>query len=323
METSQSHVHRHVFHYEIIVSVVMSIFLLFSVYDAVFGQIGPAEKDYGTPMKLEKKIPGVMGGNDTKFKDPVTGLTQDFPVDPANPWGPSTKGKDSYISPNTYINQTNSNWGTYYNNVVDNNWGSGTGGSGTGSSTGSSSTGTGTGFGTGYDQTGWYGNGGGYYGQRGILDPGAIQTQGSYLQNRGGTYSQPGLNEAGAIKTEGVNKTTISTQTDNTLSIKNCEYITRYHKFGDRGGDVPKIQSFLKSRGYYSGKIDGVYGVGTFQAVRAFQKDYGDKVLSPWNIATEKPTGITYISTKYAINKLVGCPDPATIIPTTGKVLNY
>jgi murein L,D-transpeptidase YcbB/YkuD len=36
---------------------------------------------------------------------------------------------------------------------------------------------------------------------------------------------------------------------------------------------VGKIQDFLKNRGYYRGKIDGMYGPKTHSAVRRFQED--------------------------------------------------
>jgi hypothetical protein len=136
-----------------------------------------------------------------------------------------------------------------------------------------------------------------------------------------GIASSPtGTSNPNAVPSQ--NTATINSATNtNTLSTKNCHFITRYHSFGDRGGDVPKIQTFLKERNYYKGRIDGVYGIGTFKAVQAFQKDTLDKTITVWG--ENKPTGRTYISTKYAINNAVGCPDPDTIIPKTGVVLNY
>lgn len=41
---------------------------------------------------------------------------------------------------------------------------------------------------------------------------------------------------------------------------------------GDSGRDVKKLQQALTLKGFYSGKIDGVYGKGTTNAVKAFQK---------------------------------------------------
>lgn len=47
---------------------------------------------------------------------------------------------------------------------------------------------------------------------------------------------------------------------------------------GDRGEPVRAMQQLLKDRGFYTGTVDGIYGRGTENAVRAFQKDRGLKV---------------------------------------------
>lgn len=46
-------------------------------------------------------------------------------------------------------------------------------------------------------------------------------------------------------------------------------------KLGSRGDEVRAIQKKLKSLGYYTGSVDGIYGVGTRNAVKAFQKSCG------------------------------------------------
>ncbi len=46
-------------------------------------------------------------------------------------------------------------------------------------------------------------------------------------------------------------------------------------QLGSRGQEVRSIQSKLKSLGFYSGAVDGIYGTGTQRAVRAFQKSVG------------------------------------------------
>ena len=48
-------------------------------------------------------------------------------------------------------------------------------------------------------------------------------------------------------------------------------------KKGSKGIAVRKLQTALKNQGYYSGKIDGVYGKSTVKAVKAFQKANGLK----------------------------------------------
>lgn len=56
-------------------------------------------------------------------------------------------------------------------------------------------------------------------------------------------------------------------------------------KFGSSGEEVRQIQSKLKSWGFYSGSIDGVYGSQTVEAVKAFQKKNG---LTADGVAGEK-----------------------------------
>lgn len=47
------------------------------------------------------------------------------------------------------------------------------------------------------------------------------------------------------------------------------------YKKGFNGAVVTQIQTKLKSWGYYTGSVDGVYGSGTERAVRAFQQKNG------------------------------------------------
>lgn len=46
---------------------------------------------------------------------------------------------------------------------------------------------------------------------------------------------------------------------------------------GATGDDVVELQACLQYNGYYNGKIDGVYGWGTYWAVRNFQDQFGLK----------------------------------------------
>ncbi len=59
-------------------------------------------------------------------------------------------------------------------------------------------------------------------------------------------------------------------------------------KAGDKGDAVKKVQKRLKALGYYSGSIDGDYGNGTKNAVKAFQKNNGLKVNGTVNSSTLK-----------------------------------
>ena len=44
---------------------------------------------------------------------------------------------------------------------------------------------------------------------------------------------------------------------------------------GSKNGDVWDLQYRLQILGYYQGKLDGVYGSRTYQAVKQFQRNYG------------------------------------------------
>lgn len=65
-----------------------------------------------------------------------------------------------------------------------------------------------------------------------------------------------------------------------TVSLVNTETqpqesVEALSKLGSRGDEVRSIQKKLKNLGFYSGSIDGIYGVGTQSAVKAFQKSCG------------------------------------------------
>ena len=58
--------------------------------------------------------------------------------------------------------------------------------------------------------------------------------------------------------------------------------VSALSKMGSRSEEVKDIQRALKSKGYYSGAVDGIFGTGTKNAVIKFQKNNG---LSPDGIA--------------------------------------
>ena len=57
-----------------------------------------------------------------------------------------------------------------------------------------------------------------------------------------------------------------------------CFSVSALSKIGSRSQEVKDIQTALKSKGYYTGSIDGIFGTGTKNAVTAFQRDNGLKV---------------------------------------------
>lgn len=58
--------------------------------------------------------------------------------------------------------------------------------------------------------------------------------------------------------------------------------VSALSRIGSRSDEVRRIQQALKSKGYYSGNADGIFGTATKNAVVAFQRDTG---LSPDGIA--------------------------------------
>lgn len=64
-----------------------------------------------------------------------------------------------------------------------------------------------------------------------------------------------------------------------------CKVTVQEVKKGSKGGSVYVLQAFLKSKGYYTGKVDGEAGSLTEKAIKAFQKAMG---LSQDGIAGQK-----------------------------------
>ncbi|MBQ3537495.1 MAG: spore cortex-lytic enzyme [Clostridia bacterium] len=63
--------------------------------------------------------------------------------------------------------------------------------------------------------------------------------------------------------------------------------------FGSRGEEVRQIQKKLKSLGFYSGSVDGIYGTGTRNAVVSFQKSCGLKADGIAGPTTLRYLGLT------------------------------
>ncbi|MDE6442046.1 MAG: spore cortex-lytic enzyme [Clostridia bacterium] len=61
---------------------------------------------------------------------------------------------------------------------------------------------------------------------------------------------------------------------------------------GAVGGEVKELQRRLKNWGYYDGAVDGVYGKGTVEAVKAFQKKNGLKADGIAGLDTFKALGM-------------------------------
>ncbi len=70
-------------------------------------------------------------------------------------------------------------------------------------------------------------------------------------------------------------------------------------KIGSVGEEVTKIQQKLKTDGYYTGAIDGIYGTGTKNAVSKFQRDRGLSVDGIAGKQTLEALGINDASEGY------------------------
>ncbi|GLF81993.1 spore cortex-lytic enzyme [Bacillus safensis] len=66
---------------------------------------------------------------------------------------------------------------------------------------------------------------------------------------------------------------------------------------GATGEDVVELQARLQYNGFYNGKIDGVYGWGTYWAVRNFQSQFGMKKVD--GLVGEKTKNLLVQKTKY------------------------
>ena len=76
----------------------------------------------------------------------------------------------------------------------------------------------------------------------------------SAMASSAGSGSSSGSSSSGSSSTSGLNRTL---------------------RRGYTGDDVIKVQNRLKALGYYTGKVDGVYGLGSMAAVKAFQEKHG------------------------------------------------
>src|SRR5690625_1439923 len=70
---------------------------------------------------------------------------------------------------------------------------------------------------------------------------------------------------------------------------------------GAVGDDVIELQARLKYIGFYNGKIDGVFGWGTYWALRNFQYEFGMDIDG---MAGEKTKNMLVKATKYDENKV-------------------
>lgn len=84
-------------------------------------------------------------------------------------------------------------------------------------------------------------------------------------------------------------------------------------RLGSRGDEVRRIQTKLKSLGFYTGAVDGIYGSKTQSAVRRFQQSVGitadgiagAKTLLYLGLGSSSNTGSTSSSDFYLLAKVI------------------
>ncbi len=85
------------------------------------------------------------------------------------------------------------------------------------------------------------------------------------------------------------------------------------YKRGSSGATVTQIQTRLKSWGYYSGSVDGIYGSATERAVKYFQRtngltpdgQAGDKTLAALGIYEQSGSSIASSGDVYLLARLI------------------
>lgn len=114
-----------------------------------------------------------------------------------------------------------------------------------------------------------------------------------YLNYMMGTVNLTGSNTQNVVPVP-TNTTPVQVPVVVPVVVKNCPaYITSFHKYGDKGVDVAKLQMFLNE--FNGAKLNGkgVFGPATMREVKNFQYNYGVKV-----------TGAQYEKTTALINAL-------------------
>lgn len=91
------------------------------------------------------------------------------------------------------------------------------------------------------------------------------------------------------------------------------ETVLTLSKLGSTGEEVRRIQTKLRSLGYYTGSIDGIYGTKTRDAVKAFQRNCGitaDGIAGPTTLLymglSSSPSSARYPSSdEWLLAKLI------------------
>ena len=90
---------------------------------------------------------------------------------------------------------------------------------------------------------------------------------------------------------------------------------------GSKGSEVTRLQNALKALGYYSLKVDGIYGKGTVAAVKAYQQSkihcgkdkYSDRDWHSYHIQAPKKGIVRYMNSKALREQKLPSPSPAKL----------
>lgn len=107
-----------------------------------------------------------------------------------------------------------------------------------------------------------------------------------------------------------------STTTGQVLGVSCGLYMDQHLKKGsakNKPGQVTRLQQFLNKYNFGKFTPTGYFGPLTEAAVKAFQKQYSNEILKPWNLTS--PTGLAYLTTLRQLNN-IECPDLMLPLPT-------
>lgn len=141
-------------------------------------------------------------------------------------------------------------------------------------------------------------------------DVSVLDRSGDWYKVRYGNYT--GYIMKKYVKTSGSSSSSSSSSSSGKIAaLGSAPGIMRV---GDENSDVKKLQQALDILGYYNGKIDGIYGSGTTEAVKAYQKA---KKLTADGYAGEAT--VTSIFGKCSNKSLTTQPEPGSKSSSSGS----
>lgn len=146
-------------------------------------------------------------------------------------------------------------------------------------------------------------------GDGGHGDPGLQDPQNETQSSTSGSSSSSGSRRSG-----GGGGSVLGASTEGDV-LGACVGFTEYHKKGDVGGEVSKIQEFLNQEVNAGLTVNGVYDEATAKAVGLFQEKYSEQILNPWfPFFKKKPTHRWYKTTKMMANEIIDCPEESVFL---------